>query len=153
MCPAQRPQNLFGTYVTMGVTPVIAVLIAVDLVLHNPGALWLSAPVLVLWALSPALAFWMSRPGHSFQPHLGAQELLFLRAVARRTWRFFETYVARDNYLPPDNFQEEPPRVAHRTSPTNIGMALLANLAAYDFGYIDGGGLVERDDADPGHPG
>ena len=29
--------------------------------------------------------------------------------------------------------------VAHRTSPTNIGLALLANLAAHDFGYLSAG--------------
>ena len=53
-------------------------------------------------------------------------------SVARRTWRFFETFVGPDdNWLPPDNFQEQPGAgVAHRTSPTNIGLALLANLAA-----------------------
>ena len=52
---------------------------------------------------------------------------------------------AEDNCLPPDNFQEDPPRgVAHRTSPTNIGLALLANLAAYDFGYLAVGELVAR---------
>jgi cyclic beta-1,2-glucan synthetase len=64
--------------------------------------------------------------------------VVFLRGVARRTWRFFETFVAaEDNDLPPDNYQEDPPQgVAHRTSPTNIGLALTANLAAYDFGYL-----------------
>jgi hypothetical protein len=62
----------------------------------------------------------------------------FLRASARRTWRFFADFVGpQDNWLPPDNFQEYPaPAIASRTSPTNIGMSLLANLAAYDFGYI-----------------
>ena len=70
----------------------------------------------------------------------------FLRTVARRTWRFFETFVGPDdNHLPPDNFQEDPPDgVAHRTSPTNIGLALLANLAAYDFGYITAGEVIGR---------
>src|SRR5262249_32981503 len=64
------------------------------------------------------------------------------RIVARRTWRFFETFVAEeDHWLPPDNFQEDPkPVVAHRTSPTNIGLLLLSTVAAYDFGYI---GLIE----------
>ena len=66
--------------------------------------------------------------------------------VSRRTWRYFETFVGPDdNYLPPDNFQEDPPKgVAHRTSPTNIGLSLLANLAAYDFGYIPVTGVIER---------
>ncbi|HMI93958.1 MAG TPA: glucoamylase family protein, partial [Polyangiales bacterium] len=56
----------------------------------------------------------------------------------RRTWLFFETFVtAEDNFLPPDNFQEEPRGVvAHRTSPTNIGLYLLSVVAARDFGFI-----------------
>jgi cellobiose phosphorylase len=51
---------------------------------------------------------------------------------------FFEIFVgAGDNWLPPDNYQESPvERIAHRTSPTNIGLSLLANLTAFDFGYI-----------------
>ena len=67
-------------------------------------------------------------------------------AIARRTWAFFETFVGpEDHWLPPDNYQEQPALgVAHRTSPTNIGLALLANLAAYDFGYISAGRLIER---------
>ena len=52
---------------------------------------------------------------------------------------------AGDNWLPPDNFQEtEGGVIAHRTSPTNMGLALLANLAAHDFGYLSGSGLLDR---------
>ena len=145
---AQRSarKSLVGTYVTMIISPGVAVLTAVDLVLRNPSALQLASPLLTLWALAPALAWWLSRPGRAPRPRLEAEELLFLRTVARRTWHFFETYVAKeDNYLPPDNFQEEPPRgAAHRTSPTNIGLALLANLTAYDLGYLDAGSVIER---------
>jgi hypothetical protein len=35
-------------------------------------------------------------------------------------------------------------KIAHRTSPTNMGLALLANLTAHDFGYISTGKLVAR---------
>jgi len=72
--------------------------------------------------------------------------MAFLNDVAARTWRFFETFVGpEDHWLPPDNFQEHPVAViAHRTSPTNMGLALLANLAAYDFGYVSPDGLIER---------
>ena len=71
---------------------------------------------------------------------------LFLRDIARKTWSYFETFVGQeDNWLPPDNFQENPVAViAHRTSPTNIGLALLANLSAYDFGYITTRQLIDR---------
>ena len=71
---------------------------------------------------------------------------VFLGKLSRRTWRYFEVFVtAEENWLPPDNFQEHPARaVASRTSPTNIGMALLADLAAYDFGYCSAGRLLDR---------
>ncbi len=83
-------------------------------------------------------------PGET--PELTSAQLAFLRRTARRTWRFFETFITeRDNWLPPDNYQEHPkPLIASRTSPTNIGLALLANLTAHDFGYISAGGLIER---------
>ena len=66
--------------------------------------------------------------------------------IARRTWRFFETFVgAEDNWLPPDNFQEDPvPVIAHRTSPTNIGLLGLATVAAHDLGYVSTLEFVER---------
>ena len=76
---------------------------------------------------------------------LGAPDVRTARIVARRTWRFFETFVGdEDHWLPPDNFQEDPPVVAHRTSPTNIGLLLLSSLAARDFGYIGLIELIER---------
>jgi len=69
---------------------------------------------------------------------LGGDDREFLRRVARRTWHFFDHFTtAEDHGLPPDNVQETPARqVAHRTSPTNIGMALLSTLAARDLGYL-----------------
>src|SRR6202044_3089941 len=72
-----------------------------------------------------------------------------LRRAARRTWRFFEAYVTEgDNFLPPDNFQEDPePVVAHRTSPTNIGLYLLSVVAARDFGWIGTLDTLDRLDA------
>src|SRR5207244_559308 len=76
----------------------------------------------------------------------GRSEARILRSVARRTWRFFETLVGpADNHLPPDNLQEDPePVVAHRTSPTNIGLYLLSTAAARDFGWIGTLDTVER---------
>ena len=77
-----------------------------------------------------------------------ADQWAFLRRTARKTWYFFETFVtAEDNWLPPDNFQEVralTPSIASRTSPTNMGLALLANLAARDLGYLSVGGLIRR---------
>lgn len=74
------------------------------------------------------------------------EQELFLRMVSRRTWAFFDRFVGpSDNWLPPDNYQEfRLPAVAHRTSPTNMGLSLLANLSAFDFGYLSMGRLLER---------
>ena len=49
-----------------------------------------------------------------------------------------------DHWLIPDNLQENRRElVAHRTSPTNIGLQLLSTLAAYDFGYLTADGLLD----------
>ncbi|HUX21103.1 MAG TPA: glucoamylase family protein, partial [Spirochaetia bacterium] len=77
---------------------------------------------------------------------LSADQKLFLGGLARKTWAFFETFVTgEEHWLPPDNFQELPvAKIAHRTSPTNMGLSLLANLTAYDLGYLSPGRLIER---------
>jgi len=105
------------------------------------------APFVLLWALSPMVAYWISLPPRAAaaQP-LSDDDVLTLRLTARRTWRFFETFVGSDDHsLPPDNFQETPaPVLAHRTSPTNIGLYLLSTVAARDFGWIGTLDAVER---------
>ena len=103
------------------------------------GSWWLVAPFLAIWLAAPAIAVWISRPPtRPRRLSLTASQARQLRQVARRTWRFFETFVtAADQMLPPDNFQEDPrPAVAHRTSPTNLGLYLLATASARDFGWI-----------------
>src|SRR6185436_3649311 len=70
----------------------------------------------------------------------------YLRRIALETWRFFETYVTEeDHFLPPDNYQEDPLGVvAHRTSPTNIGVYLLSVVAAHDLGFITLRDVVDK---------
>ncbi len=54
----------------------------------------------------------------------------------------------KDNFLPPDNIMLAPKRkVAHRTSPTNIGLMLLSLLTARDFNLIDTPTLFDKVDA------
>ena len=110
-----------------------------------PGRLT-SAPILLLWLLSPLVARWISRPPRSRATRPDAGEVAYLRRVARLTWRYFETFVGPDeNWLPPDNVREGSlPRVAHRTSPTNMGLSLLSTLTAHDLGYLSGGRLLDR---------
>jgi len=128
--------------VEMWIGPSLAILLGAALVWLRPPADWLfAAPLLLLWLVSPLVGWWISRPLVAPAPDLTAVQRTFLRASARRTWRYFADFVsAEDNWLPPDNFQEYPvPAIARRTSPTNIGMALLANLSACDFGFISTG--------------
>jgi len=112
-----------------------------------PQNLTLASPFLALWSLSPLIARWASHVP-LVRPHrkVLAADQRALRLAARRTWRFFETYVtAHDNWLPPDNFQEDPqPLLARRTSPTNIGVYLCTVLAARDFGWIGTAECLER---------
>jgi cyclic beta-1,2-glucan synthetase len=102
------------------------------------------------WILSPAVARWLSLPqADSDTAPPTAEDALALRRIARRTWRFFETFVTpADNMLPPDNFQEDPTAaLAHRTSPTNLGLYLLSVASARDFGWIGTLEAVERIEA------
>ena len=138
--------DFLSSYRSMAVAPVIAVAAWIGLSLFNPAGLAAAVPILLLWAASPALAWWISRPLSKRRARLSADQTRFLRQLARRTWAYFETYVGPDDHwLPPDNVQDRPTvTVAHRTSPTNMGLALLANLTAHDFGYLSTGQLLER---------
>ncbi len=125
----------------------ILALVALGLtVALKPSALPLMGVLAAIWIASPLIALWASRPRPQVRPVLSADDVRFARLIARRTWRFFETFVgAEDNWLPPDNFQEDPaPVIAHRTSPTNIGLLLLATSSARELGYLSTLELVER---------
>lgn len=130
----------------MWIAPVIATAAMISLTLSRPVALAVAGPILGLWFASPAIAWWISRPLVRRGARLTADQIIFLQKLSRKTWAFFETFVGpKDHWLPPDSYQEHPVAVVgHRTSPTNMGLALLANLAAYDFGYIPAGQLIER---------
>ncbi len=138
--------DLIGSYRTMWIGPFIAGTAAIALPLLRPDAIAIATPILALWFISPAIAWWISRPLPRREARLTGDQTIFLRKLSRKTWAFFETFVGpHDHWLPPDNYQEHPvAAVAHRTSPTNMGLALLANLAAFDFGYISAGKLIER---------
>ncbi len=143
--PQRARLDLPGFFVSMWIGPVLAIGVLV-LAAYRP-ALWPAAgPLLALWLLSPVAAWGLSLPLGVAPDRLSDVQRLFLDKLARRTWRFFEVFVtAEENWLAPDNFQEHPAQViASRTSPTNIGIALLANLAAYDFGFAALGQFLGR---------
>ncbi len=138
--------NLFFVYLTMWFAPVIAVVVLIFLTISSPLALIVVLPFLTCWAVSPGIVWLLSRPLLPVKTKLKSNQIVFLRKLSRKTWGFFEFFVCEeDNWLPPDNHQDHPIAVtAHRTSPTNIGIALLANLSAYDFGYITTAQLIGR---------
>ena len=145
-CEQPDRSGLLAANRTMWPAPLLAFSTALWLAGNRPHALPAAVAMLALWMLSPTITWWISRPLQHRAAPLTREQTLFLRQLARRTWAFFETFVgAEDHWLPPDNFQEYPaPLIAHRTSPTNIGMALLANLSAWDFGHIQSGELITR---------
>ncbi len=126
-------------YITFG---LIALMVR-----FNPLALEFAFPLLLLWTIAPWLARKISLPPtlERIEP-LSETEIGLLRSTARQTWRFFSTFVsAEDHWLPPDNFQEYPsPVIAHRSSPTNFGLYLLAVIAARDFGWTGLNDMAER---------
>ena len=121
------------------VETVVVTLAAAAALLRNPGAAPYAAPFLLLWLSAPLVMRFISLPPReeAGEP-LSTAQVAMLRSTARRTWRFFTTFVTVEEHaLPPDNFQETPaPVVAHRSSPTNFGLYLLSCVAARDFGWI-----------------
>ncbi len=135
--------------VEMIASPVVALIGLLLVGVVRPGALPAALPLLALWAAAPLIAYALSRPVAARRRELDADDRRFLELVARKTWGYFDAFMGpADHGLPPDNLQETPePRLAHRTSPTNIGMGLLATLAAHDLGFIETQQLASRIDA------
>lgn len=139
-------ESPWGACRAMAFAPALAGAALVALAIRHREALPWSAAWIVAWMVSPLVAWWLSRPVSRPAPRLSESQLGFLEKLSRKTWRYFEEFVtAEEHWLPPDNIQQNPDTViASRTSPTNIGMALLANLAARDFGYLSTAGLITR---------
>ncbi len=139
-------RTLRGHYDLMRIGPTLAIALGVGLAFRSPWALLAAGPILALWLAGPYWAWRISQPLAKFKLSLTADDYAFLASAARRTWRYFDTFACeREHWLAPDNYQEEPGgAIAARTSPTNIGMALLSNLAAHDLGYIPAPTMLDR---------
>jgi len=103
-------------------------------------------PLLTAWLVSPAIAFWLSRPRRTEPVVLTARDQRDAARYARAHWQFFERFVtAESHWLAPDNHQGTPESVvALRTSPTNIGLHLLAIVSAHDLGFITRADVIEQ---------
>ena len=131
---------------SMWAAPVLALVAFALVALVAPWRVLLALPFVALWFVSPLLAYTTGRPAPDGRQPIDDNIRMTLRMVARRTWLFFEELLTpADHWLIPDNYQEDrDDLIAHRTSPTNIGLQLLSTFAAYDFGYISASGVVER---------
>lgn len=144
---------LSGFYRRMSPVVIMSLVLMTLIILKRPNVSGIAGPFILLWIFSPLYAWWISLPLRlSGDKILSITEKQTLRLIGRRTWRFFESFVgAPDHFLPPDNFQEIPkPIIAHRTSPTNIGLYLLSIISARDFGWIGMIEAVERIEATMG---
>lgn len=128
-------------------TPLAAFILLLALLALKTPHMALTLTLCIAWAASPILIWWVSRPRPACEAaELPVNERIYLEDIARDTWRFFERCVTvEDNHLPPDNLQTIPfDMVAHRTSPTNIGLYLLSVVCARQFGWIGTQDLLTR---------
>ena len=130
----------------MAGAPLLGLGIGASLTVLAPAALPGALPLLVLWFLSPEIAYLISRPWQRAQDSFSDADIAWLRHIARRTWAYFETFAGpEDNWLAPDNFQTDPEaKIAHRSSPTNVGMQCLSSMTALDLGHIGLRDLAQR---------
>jgi cyclic beta-1,2-glucan glucanotransferase len=118
-------------------TPALALGLAALVWFVRPWAIFSALPILLLWACSKLVSLWLNRPPRARQQAPSLKDQLLLRHVALLTWRYFAEFSnAEHHWLIPDNVQEEPPCVAARVSPTNLGLLLNARQAACEFGYL-----------------
>ena len=98
----------------------------------------------IVWTLSPFVLAALGAPNADAPAQLSRAAQRELLGWAKATWQYFETFcTAGEHYLPPDNVQTQPPTgTAHRTSPTNMGFALLSALCAHALGIDNGRGLA-----------
>jgi cyclic beta-1,2-glucan synthetase len=145
---ANGKRALLFFFIEIGSSPLVAGLLTFLVARLRPEALPEVAPVLALWFAAPLIAYWLSGPVGDGRVELEPQDVRLLRRIARRTWHYFDTFAGpADHWLPPDNYQElGDVGVAHRTSPTNIGLAMLSTLAACDLGFLRPWRLAERID-------
>jgi hypothetical protein len=125
--------------------PVLSIALGGLVWLERRQALATALPILTLWACNRLVSSWLNRSPAAARNQTSRKDVAFLRRAALRTWRYFAEYsTAEHNWLIPDNVQEEPPAVAARVSPTNIGLLLNARQVACELGYLTVPELVEK---------
>ncbi|MBV9083326.1 MAG: glycosyl transferase [Acidobacteriaceae bacterium] len=124
--------------------PVVAASIGLAL-WFKPYAIDYALPFTVAWCFSKPVTVWINRSPHEQDYELGPNDRNFLREIALKTWRYFSEFSnEKNNWLIPDNVQEEPYRVAERISPTNLGFLLNVRQAAVEFGFLTVSEFLEQ---------
>ena len=132
----QAKTTLTSYYKNMSINIILAIIIlGISIILKNMFGIFLA----VVWLIGPLVAWKISREYKTEGYKLNKNQKEFILNVGKKTWNFFADNInEKNNFLPPDNFQEDrKEKIAHRTSPTNIGLGLLAICSAYDLKYIE----------------
>lgn len=143
----QMSSNSLISYTRMMLVSVLLGLTILIIAIYTQMAyLWVAVPFFVLWSGSPFILKKISEPITAKTERLGKAEQDQLQQYARRTWFYFERFMNEEHsWLPPDNYQEDPPLPAvARASPTNIGLALVSTVVAYNMGFIPYTECLER---------
>ncbi len=144
---AERDSHLHLNSTQQQMFGIAAMSMLLAIALRFIGELASTSVFLSLWMTSPVLLTWLNRSSPPpREKYLSGSDTLYLRKIARLTWRFFDDLVGpQTNWLPPDNSQLAlRVEVAQRTSPTNIGLWLTSALAAWDFGFLTSEELCRR---------
>ena len=136
--------NLSSYFKRMKQNIIFSILLMILTYAFKPGNLIISGLVAILWLIGPAAAYIISKEDIE-TIEIKDEDSEFLKRIGRETWEYYRTFTDfKNNYLPPDNFQEYPYNgVANRTSPTNIGFYLIAILSSRDLGFITTGEMVD----------
>ena len=139
-------RTIVDNYKVMWFGPLLSVAIFSFLTFYHPLTLIFALPFLIAWTVAPFFTWLISMPLSEKKESISVEQTIYLRMLGRKIWYFFEIFITeKDNWLPPDNYQEDPvERIAHRTSPTNMGLYLLSILTANNFGFISIAETIER---------
>ena len=140
----RTPHNFLGIFRKM--LPGEGLILAISTLLWMVSTNIFVIAIPLIWLSSPLWVYLISRQRQPRLEQLNCTEQEYLRKIAWRTWKYFqETVTSADHDLPPDNLQIEPPNgLAHRTSPTNIGLYLCSIISARDLGYISLSEMLAR---------
>lgn len=133
----QAKTDIISYYKTMWPNLIFGI---IAIVLGFSINLFTSATLGIVWIIAPYVAWYISKDIRQEKPiqKISQEEKQYILDIGRKTWKYFEDNINEENnFLPPDNYQEgRKNKIAARTSPTNIGLGMLAIISAYDLEYI-----------------